>query len=69
MAPLGTVTSGDLVHRKPDMDEPRLQRHQPEVDYEDGMDLLQEIEQRFLDQVGHKRGSPYIFGLTTKPNQ
>jgi hypothetical protein len=33
------------------------------------MDLLQEIEQRFLDQVGHKRGSPYIFGLTTKPNQ
>jgi hypothetical protein len=28
------------------------------------MEFLQQVEQQFLEEIGHQGGSPYIFGLT-----
>jgi hypothetical protein len=34
------------------------------VDYQQDMEFLQQVEQQFLEEIGHQEGSPYIFGLT-----
>ncbi|MEU4607626.1 hypothetical protein AB0F43_31965 [Kribbella sp. NPDC023972] len=53
----GSQTWTDLVYTADDPQD-------PSVDYDENLDFLQQVEQRFLDETGCDGGSPYLFRLT-----
>lgn len=53
----GSQTWTDLVYTADDPQD-------PSVDYDEDLDFLQQVEQRFLDETGYTGGSPYLFRLT-----
>ncbi|MFI6458613.1 hypothetical protein ACIBF6_44590 [Streptosporangium amethystogenes] len=48
---------------------PAIELQGIDVAYDSNFELLQQVEQHFLEKTGNTKGSPYLFGLvsTDKP--